>query len=942
MRFKNLSIKWKLMIAGIAIVSIPVIIIGSLSYKTAENQINIMVEETLQKQSELILQNVKNTYTLAQNEVKSNLNVAWNQFAEYGTPVINNKNEMVLINNEEEHQIQVKVKSDLYVAHTITYSMGSPKIQTNQTIKISAKNQITKEISEIDIPLMTIGGQKIALNYELVDKIKATAGVETSTIFQLIPQGLLRISTNVKKLNGERAVGTYIPTDSPVYQTVMKKETFYGRAYVVNAWYKTAYEPILDENNNVIGVLYVGVKEKRYIVNNNYQLVDQIQKELGGTVTIFQLKKFEGEKLGEATTTNWPHPNAMYRVSTNVIRKDGNRAVDTIVSKPVYDVVMRGDTFLGRAWVVNAWYLTAYKPLKLKDGKICGILYVGVKEDDYQEVLKEQLKQITIGKSGFVYILNDKGDYVLSYQRQRDGENIFNAKDANGSLFIQEIIQRSKKLKPGDTDIQYYSWQNQKDSDNRMKIAGFSYFPEWHWIIASSASQDDFTGTLSTIRNVTILVASLSIIISAIFALIFAIRIAKPLKENVDLTEQISRGDLNVEIKTDREDEIGALAKALNKMVQSLKNRAQLAQKISNGDLTAQVEILSENDELGKALQKMKGNLVEMINKIKTGALSISSSLTELSTVSSKIANATSEMSSQSLTVAEASDQITTSISTMASRNNETDANVQSIAATATQMTQNMSGISESINSLAGSINEVSDKSFNAQTVAKEAIKFSEQSTEKMQLLNDSANKIGEFSQVIKEIAQQTNLLALNANIEAASAGEAGKGFAVVANEVKELASQSSRSADDISSNINEIQENTTSSVESMADISRIITSIDASTITITEMSKVGSESIGTIVNNVKESAVGVRDVSKLINEISLAAGETAKMSEDLKKGSGKISKNMQDLNRVVSETANGVTQIHQEAKALSTISEEMIVIVEKFKLVESDNVSSS
>ena len=937
MRFKNLSIKWKLMIACIGFVSVPVIIIGSLSYKTAENQINIMIEENLQKQSEIVMQNVKNTYALAQNEVNSNLKVAWNVLEEYGTPVISASNKMVLINEEKEQQIQSKVKSDLYIANTITYSAGDPEISTKKTITVDAQNQITKKISKIDIPLLTIGGQKIAFNYEIVDRVKETAGVETATIFQLIPQGLLRISTNVKKLDGSRAVGTYIPTDSKVYKTVMRKETFFGRAFVVNAWYKTAYEPIMDDQGQVIGVLYVGVKENRHVVNNNHEIVDQIQRELRGTATIFQLKAFEGEKTNDATSKDWTAKDAMYRVSTNVIKNDGSRAIDTIVSKPVYDVIMRGEVFLGRAWVVNAWYMTAYKPLKLKNGKICGILYVGVKENDYQEALKKQLAEITIGKSGYIYIINDKGDYILSHKRESDGVNIYDAQDANGVPFIQQIIERAKTLEEKQTAIQYYPWQNNNESQVRMKLDGFSYFPNWNWIIASSVAKDDFTEKLSAIRTVTIIVGLISIILIGIFSYLFTARITNSLNDQVELAKQISQGDLNAEIETDREDEIGALAKALKKMVQSLKNRAQLAQKISNGDLTAHVEILSDNDELGKALQKMRDNLIEMINKVKTGALSLGSSMTELSGISSEMANATTEMSSQSTTVAGASDQITTSISTMANNSSKMNVNVQSIAATSTQMSHNMSGISESMDKLAGSVNKVSEKSVNAQIVAEEAIKLSEQASEKINNLNVSANKIGEFSQVIKEIAQQTNLLALNANIEAASAGEAGKGFAVVANEVKELANQSSRSADDISSNINEIQKNTISSVESMEDISRIITTIDESTNTITEMSKVGAESIGAIVNNVKESAIGITEVSRLVSEVSNATDDSARMSEELKKGSGEISKNIQDLNRIVSETAGGITQIHQETKTLSTISEEMNLIVDQFKLAKSE-----
>ncbi|UXM85010.1 cache domain-containing protein [Methanococcus aeolicus] len=92
----------------------------------------------------------------------------------------------------------------------------------------------------------------------IVDKIKATTK-DTSTIFL----GGLRISTNVQE-NHERAMGTFVSQN--VYEQVIKKgEIYYGRAFVVDDWYLTAYKPIKDDNNNIIGMIYVGVPEKPFI-----------------------------------------------------------------------------------------------------------------------------------------------------------------------------------------------------------------------------------------------------------------------------------------------------------------------------------------------------------------------------------------------------------------------------------------------------------------------------------------------------------------------------------------------------------------------------------------------------------------------------------------------------------------------------------------------------
>jgi methyl-accepting chemotaxis protein len=103
----------------------------------------------------------------------------------------------------------------------------------------------------------------------VVDDVKELVG-GTATIFQRMNRqgNILRVATNVEKLDNTRAIGTYIPAvnpdgiPNPVVSTVMQGKTYRGIAYVVNAWYITAYEPIFDGQGEIVGVLYVGVKQE--------------------------------------------------------------------------------------------------------------------------------------------------------------------------------------------------------------------------------------------------------------------------------------------------------------------------------------------------------------------------------------------------------------------------------------------------------------------------------------------------------------------------------------------------------------------------------------------------------------------------------------------------------------------------------------------------------
>ncbi|MBN2137777.1 MAG: cache domain-containing protein [Sedimentisphaerales bacterium] len=112
------------------------------------------------------------------------------------------------------------------------------------------------------------GGKLLNRNYEIVDKVKETVykgerykdkDAGTATIFQRD----LRVSTNVRSDSGSRAIGTRVSRE--VNEQVLEKGlAWVGRAFVVNAWYKTAYEPIRDVEGNIIGILYVGTLEQPF------------------------------------------------------------------------------------------------------------------------------------------------------------------------------------------------------------------------------------------------------------------------------------------------------------------------------------------------------------------------------------------------------------------------------------------------------------------------------------------------------------------------------------------------------------------------------------------------------------------------------------------------------------------------------------------------------
>lgn len=163
---------------------------------------------------------------------------------------------------------QDKVNVAMNLAHSYFYNKGKLQENPKEKLHIDAMNQFSKTRHKVEVDSWTIGGQKLHYNYEIVDTLKKLS-VETITIFQKIDSGFLRISTNVMKLDGTRAVGTFIPNSSPVIQTINTGKTYIGRAFVVNAWYLTAYEPIVI-NGEIKGILYVGVKELDFNILDHF------------------------------------------------------------------------------------------------------------------------------------------------------------------------------------------------------------------------------------------------------------------------------------------------------------------------------------------------------------------------------------------------------------------------------------------------------------------------------------------------------------------------------------------------------------------------------------------------------------------------------------------------------------------------------------------------
>jgi methyl-accepting chemotaxis protein len=229
-----------------------------------------------------------------------------------------------------------------------------------------------------------------------------------------------------------------------------------------------------------------------------------------------------------------------------------------------------------------------------------------------------------------------------------------------------------------------------------------------------------------------------------------------------------------------------------------------------------------------------------------------------------------------------ASKQVTLASNGLVANTSQTKIQVQSSYDATHEASQNVQSVAGATEELAVSFGSVGYELNESAQIAGRAVGQAAQTTDTVKGLASAADQIGVVTKLIKDIAEQTNLLALNATIEAARAGDTGKGFAVVAQEVKNLAAQSSNSAEQIGRYVETIQGVSTEASDAIGDISQTIAQMDDVTRSVVAAVEQQTSATQEIASNVHFVAESTDLVIESINIVGSAADEMQMMSHDL------------------------------------------------------------
>lgn len=484
--------------------------------------------------------------------------------------------------------------------------------------------------------------------------------------------------------------------------------------------------------------------------------------------------------------------------------------------------------------------------------------------DISKDVIINTLQSIDGGKGSYVALITTDGTEFISG----------NEEEVPNNIFIGTQFYENAKISEEERGVEYVSFNGENYLFLFSKLAGKGA------MLCSIIPQDTIIAQASEIKQLTILIVTFASIIAILLGSIMARQFGKTINGFIKKLRLVGKGDLTIEITTKRKDEFKLLAQGIDEMVMHMKH------------------LITNVTEVGGKLSQAANSVSKSSNLFLRTSQDIQSAISEIELGASK-------MDQDSVDCLRQMDSLSEKITLV------TDNAVH--ISTLTSSTE------KSISVGITSMKELNESAHFTTIITTKVISA-------IELLEVKSRSISSILNSINEIAEQTNLLSLNASIEAARAGESGRGFSVVAKEIKKLAEQSLKSANEIATIVNEIINNTVEVVTIAKEAENIVTTQEKAVDETTASFHVMDKQISSLMESLSVITQHVTNMQNARNTTLTAIESISATSEQTSACSSTVIETTQTQISAISE-------LDEEANNLSARANKLSELLKKFSV---------